>query len=68
MTPTEIIELYREAELQGIVTDIENYAECEDHLVDCDDCPAQRACNYLSEGGKFTTFKANFDKLIREEL
>ena len=67
MTSDDIIYDLARAYAEGYIKSFspaENDFECSEL---CDDCPATEVCKYLSEGGDYTKFKANYS-LIAEEV
>jgi len=68
MTDIYLTYLYLKATDEGIIENLEHYADCATwgrHNL-CKDCPAYQACNELTSTGK--TFNTNFDIHIRPNL
>jgi hypothetical protein len=62
MTTVEIFIAFKQAERDGYIRNLENYASCIDS---CSQCPAGDACEFISKTRKFDDA---FDILIRPHL
>jgi len=63
MHPITMYINFLQAVEQGHVTDLADYAECSTTGV-CDNCPASRACETLSESRTREVYELNFRQLI----
>ena len=62
LSDKELMEKYREAEVTGHVTDINDPGAC---TSECDECPAGPACDQLAEGGDYQVFVKNYMELLK---
>ena len=61
MTTIELMGAFRRAELEGFITNLPDYAECN---AECDYCPANTACDFIIKEAKEISYSSSFDKLL----